>query len=51
MFNLGSDDDEEGLTHFGHSLGDIKRFDDLQLTSDEEDYEGEGKDSLSLVDN
>lgn len=36
MYNL---DDDEELTHYGQSLGDMKNFDDadLQLTDDERD--------------
>lgn len=42
MFNLedGEDGNEEGLTHFGQSLGDMERFDDVQLSSEEEEEEG-----------
>ena len=39
MFNL--EEEEEGLTHYGQSLGDMKHFNELQLSSGEE--EGEGK--------
>lgn len=34
MFNL-SDDDEEGLTHYGQSIGDMERFDHIELSEDE----------------
>lgn len=42
MFNLedGEDGNEEGLTHFGQSLGDMEKFDDVQLSSEEEEEEG-----------
>ena len=42
MFNLEEDGNEEGLTHFGQSLGDMEKFDDIPL-SDEELVEGEAK--------
>lgn len=32
MFNLEDDDNEEGLTHFGQSLGDMEKFDDVQVS-------------------
>ena len=32
-FNLGDEDtNEEGLTHFGQSLGDMEKFDEVQLS-------------------
>ena len=40
MFNLEEDGNEEGLTHFGQALGDMEKFNDIQL-SDEEVEEGE----------
>lgn len=46
MFNLedGEGANEEGLTHFGQSLGDLEKFDDVQLSEEEEE---EGKYSKS----
>ena len=29
---MEDDDNEEGLTHFGQSLGDMEKFDDIQLS-------------------
>ena len=39
-------DEEEELTHFGQSLGDMERFDDVQLSEEEveEGVCGEGRD-------
>ena len=39
MFNLedGEEANEEGLTHFGQCLGDMERFDHVQLSSEEEE--------------
>ncbi len=34
LFNL-SDDDGEGLTHYGQSIGDMERFDHIELSGDE----------------
>ena len=34
VFNL-EDDNEEGLTHFGQSIGDMERFDHIELSEDE----------------
>lgn len=42
MFNLSDDDDDEGLTHYGQSIGDIERFDQIELSGDEMD-EGKNK--------
>ena len=39
LFNL-NDEEEEGLTHFGRSLGDMDKFDD-PILSDVEQEEGE----------
>ena len=39
MFNL-EEEEGEGLTHYGQSLGDMTHFNDLQLSSGEEDGEG-----------
>ena len=42
MFNLEEEDgNEEGLTHFGQSLGDMEKFDDVQLSDEEVEEEGE----------
>ena len=40
-FNLEDEDNEEGLTHFGQSLGDVEKFDDIQLSDGEMEEEGE----------
>ena len=37
-FNL--EDDEEGLTHYGRSLGDMERFDEIEVSDEEETVEG-----------
>ena len=39
MFNL-EEEEGEGLTHYGQSLGDMTHFNELQLSSGEEDGEG-----------
>lgn len=36
MFNL-EDGDEDGLTHFGQSLGDLEKYDDVQLSGGDEE--------------
>ena len=47
MFNL-EEEEGEGLTHYGRSLGDMTHFNDLQLSSGEEDG-GEGRRSKTLT--
>ena len=37
-YNL--EEEEEGLTHFGQSLGDMEKFDDIQLSDGDDDDEG-----------
>ncbi len=46
LFNLN--DEEEELTHYGRSLGEMDRFDDPNLTDEEAVEEGEGNASLPL---
>ncbi|CAI8041277.1 Nucleolar protein 14 [Geodia barretti] len=36
-FSLEDNDNEEGLTHFGQSLGDMEKFDGIQLSDGEEE--------------
>ena len=36
LFNL-EEEEGEGLTHYGQSLGDMERFDDIQISEGEEE--------------
>ena len=49
MFNL-EEEEEEGLTHYGQSLGDMQHFNELQLSSGEEEGEGKLLRDLVLID-
>ena len=39
VYNLPGDETDQ-LTHYGQSLGDMESFEDIRITSDEEDVEG-----------
>lgn len=38
-YNLPGDESDQ-LTHYGQSLGEMESFDDIRITSDEEETEG-----------